>query len=190
MVAQPQSSITESRHTALATKAELPSTAPTTPKASAAAGDSSQSSTSSFWLIHPNSVAVPCAFAGTPKLLCLDDGVDTSSVISDVVVSAACPVDVLVASRVASEVNWMLYAQAGKGLEVHGAALPLTASRIFTIAVAQKPGQPYSMDVRCGVTTVWRPTRDPVTPSGTESSTQIQQSPEPTAKKLGNTPGF
>jgi len=68
--------------------------------------------------------------------------------------------DVLVTSRRGLENDWMVYAPAGKGAEVHGANLPLDTKRRLTVAAAQK-SEDVPPDVRCGVTTVWHSVREP-----------------------------
>ncbi len=47
----------------------------------------------------------------------------------------------------------------GKGLELHGVALPIEFKRAFTLAVANKTND-LPPDIRCGVTLTWRGMRD------------------------------
>ncbi|HEY5957363.1 MAG TPA: hypothetical protein VIV60_12445 [Polyangiaceae bacterium] len=114
----------------------------------------SQQSVAKFWQVAGNSFATGCKFAGTPKMQCLRERVDTRKVITDVLISSACPVDVMVASRAGLELDWLIYVPAGKGAELHGAALPLEPKRAFYVGIAQK-GDDVTPDVRCGVSTVW-----------------------------------
>jgi hypothetical protein len=109
---------------------------------------------STFWMVAGNTLASSCRFAGISRMQCLHDVIDSPKVVTDVIVSAACPVDVMVASRVALNFDWLVYAPAGKGVQAHGASLPLEPKHSFTVATAQK-GDDVPLDIRCGVTTVW-----------------------------------
>lgn len=107
-----------------------------------------------FWLPTGNTLAVACRFAGTPKMLCLIERIDSPRQVTDLIVSPACPVDVLVSCRHGLENDWVVYAPAGKGADIHGAALPITTRQSLTIAIAQKSDDALP-DIRCGVSAVW-----------------------------------
>jgi hypothetical protein len=57
-------------------------------------------------------------------------------------------------SQVERGFDWLVYAPAGKGAEVHGATLPLDEKHSITVAMAPKNDESM-LDVRCGVTTAW-----------------------------------
>lgn len=110
-----------------------------------------------FWLVENNVLASPCRFAGLPQMRCIHESVEEAKVITDVMISSGCPVDVMIASRAGLNFDWLVYAAAGKGAEVHAASLPLEAKRSISVAVSQlsTKGDAPTLDVRCGVTTVW-----------------------------------
>jgi hypothetical protein len=127
---------------------------------------------SRFFWVAGSGAASPCRFPGSPKMLCLREVANEAQIVSDVMVSAACPVDVVVASGQALDFDWMVYAPAGRGAEVHGAMLPLQSKHEFTVAIAQK-GDRTTLDARCGVTTVWyRDYRDSVAVDGAKTAEQ------------------
>jgi hypothetical protein len=99
--------------------------------------------------------AFVCKFVGTPRMLCVQEIVLSPKVVTDITISAACPVDVMVASRVGLNFQWLVYAPAGKGVEVHGASLPLELKQALTIGIVKKGADDVPLDIRCGVTTVW-----------------------------------
>jgi hypothetical protein len=88
-------------------------------------------------------------------MLCVHESVEVARIVSDIIVSPACPYDVLFASRHGIDLDWVTYAPAGKGAEVHGAALPLVPGRILTAGVSYV-SEDVTPDVRCGITVVWR----------------------------------
>lgn len=88
-------------------------------------------------------------------MLCLHESVETARIVTDIIVSPACPYDVLFASRHGIDLDWVTYAPAGKGAEVHGAALPLIPGRMLTAGVGYTKDD-VTPDVRCGITVVWR----------------------------------
>jgi hypothetical protein len=87
----------------------------------------------------------------------LHETIEHTTMITDIALSAACPVDVLVATRVQFNFDWLIYVPAGKRVQIHGANLPLTRTHTFTVAIASAPvgKEALPLDVRCGVTTVW-----------------------------------
>jgi hypothetical protein len=113
---------------------------------------------SKVWTIAGNSLATHCR----PKMHCIEAIIESPKVVTDVVVSSACPVDVMVSSQSAQGFDWLVYAPAGKGADVHGASFPLEAKRTFIAAMTQaktKNLEPL-LDVRCAITTVWHDARD------------------------------
>ena len=125
------------------------------------------SSETHFWTVAGNVLARPCRFAGTPRMLCIREPIHARKTVTDVMVSSACPVDVLVSSGQGLNVDWLVYAPAGRGAEVHGASLTLGAERALTVAIAPK-SEDTTLDIRCGVTTSWQddsPEREPPTPA-------------------------
>jgi len=114
-----------------------------------------KTSSSVFFMLAGNALASNCRFPGAPLMLCVHESVETPRIVSDIIVSPACPYDVLFASRHGIELDWVTYAPAGKGAEVHGAALPLVPGRILTAGVSYD-SEDVPPDVRCGITVVWR----------------------------------
>ena len=88
---------------------------------------------------------------------------------SDVIVPTACSSDVVVMGRIGIEPDWVIHASAGRGADVHGAALPLRAMHTLTVGVAYKSEDP-SPDLRCGVTVVWHPWLDDSKPQQAEAA--------------------
>ena len=121
-------------------------------------------SSSVFFMLAGNALASECRFPGAPKMLCLHESVETARVVSDIIVSAACPYEVLFASRHGIDLDWVTYAPAGNGAEVHGAALPLIPGHTLTAGVSYN-SEVVSPDVRCGITVVWRDTETPRVPA-------------------------
>lgn len=107
-----------------------------------------------FFMLAGNALAADCRFPGAPMMLCVHEAVETARIVSDIIVSPACPHDVLFASRHGIDLDWVTYAPAGKGAEVHGAALPLVPGRILTAGVSYA-SEDVTPDVRCGITVVW-----------------------------------
>lgn len=110
-----------------------------------------------FFMLAGNALASDCRFPGAPMMLCVHESVEVARIVSDIIVSPACPYDVLFASRHGIDLDWVTYAPAGKGAEVHGAALPLVPGRILTAGVSYT-SEDVNPDVRCGITVVWRDT--------------------------------
>ncbi len=108
-----------------------------------------------FFMLAGNALAADCRFPGAPMMLCVHESVEVARIVSDIIVSPACPYDVLFASRHGIDLDWVTYAPAGKGAEVHGAALPLVPGRILTAGVSYV-SESVTPDVRCGITVVWR----------------------------------
>jgi hypothetical protein len=113
----------------------------------------------SYFMVAGNGLVEKCRFVGTPKMLCLNENIDATKIISDVIVSSGCNSDVVVIGRVAIEPDWVVYVPAGRGADVHGASLPLRPGRTLTVGVAYKSEDP-APDMRCGVTVVWKPFDD------------------------------
>ncbi len=116
---------------------------------------SAKAPASVFFMLAGNALAADCRFPGAPMMLCVHESVEVARIVSDIIVSPACPYDVLFASRHGIDLDWVTYAPAGKGAEVHGAALPLVPGRILTAGVSYA-SQDVTPDVRCGITVVWR----------------------------------
>lgn len=108
-----------------------------------------------FFMLAGNALAGDCRFPGAPMMRCVHEAVETTRIVSDIMVSPACPYDVLFASRHGIELDWATYAPAGKGAEVHGAELPLIPGRTLTAGVGYTTND-ATPDVRCGITVVWR----------------------------------
>jgi len=134
-------------------------------------------SSSAFFMLAGNALAADCRFPGAPKMLCLHESVETARVVSDIIVSPACPYDVLFASRHGIDLDWVTYAPAGKGAEVHGAALPLVPGRLLTAGVSFDTDE-VAPDIRCGITVIWRDVEPKLLPA-----------PPRSAKLLGALPG-
>ena len=116
---------------------------------------STKAPASVFFMLAGNALAADCRFPGAPMMLCVHESVEVARIVSDIIVSPACPYDVLFASRHGIDLDWVTYAPAGKGAEVHGAALPLVPGRILTAGVSYT-SEDVTPDVRCGITVVWR----------------------------------
>jgi len=86
---------------------------------------------------------------------CVHEAVEITRIVSDIIVSPACPYDVLFASHHGIDLDWATYAPAGKGAEVHGAKLPLLPGRTLTAGVGYTTND-ATPDVRCGITVVWK----------------------------------
>ncbi len=114
-----------------------------------------QPSASAFFMLAGNALAAECRFPGAPKMLCLHESIETPRIVSDIIVSAACPHEVLFASRHGIDLDWVAYAPAGNGAAVHGAALPLIPGHTLTAGVSYA-SEEVAPDVRCGITVVWR----------------------------------
>lgn len=109
-------------------------------------------------------------------MLCVHEAVETPRIVSDIIVSAACPYDVLFASRHGIDLDWAAYAPAGKGAEVHGAELPLVPGRTLTAGVGYT-SENVTPDVRCGITVVWRDTETSRLAPAPSLGTQLPFSP-------------
>jgi hypothetical protein len=118
-------------------------------------GSPASSPSSVFFMLAGNALAGDCRFPGSPKMRCVHEDVETARIVSDISISAACPYDVLFASRHGIEFDWATYAPAGRGAEVHGAALPLMPGRTLTAGVGFINDE-APLDVRCGITVVWK----------------------------------
>lgn len=118
---------------------------------------------SSYYMVAGNGLAEQCRFVGTPKMLCLNELIEGTRTVSDVIVPSGCSSDVVVIGRIAIEPDWVVYASAGRGADVHGAALPLRPMHTLTVGVAYKSEDPPP-DLRCGITVVWRPWIDDSSP--------------------------
>lgn len=103
-------------------------------------------------------------------MLCAREVGESRKIVTDVMVSTACSADVLIASRHGLNFDWLVYAQAGRGVEVHGASLPLEEKHSLTVAIVPK-GEELNLDVRCGVTTAWH--------LDAHESTQVHTAGEP-----------
>jgi hypothetical protein len=108
----------------------------------------------SFWQFSGNNQLTRCRFPGTPMMLCTQEVTQARKIVTDVMVSTACSADVLIASRHRLNFDWLVYAPAGKGAEVHGASLPLEQKHSITVAIVPKNDE-VALDIRCGVTTAW-----------------------------------
>jgi len=108
-----------------------------------------------FLLIADGAVPSTCTFAGTPNMLCRHDTIERPKLLSDLWISAGCPVDVVVMGRQGQKLDWVIYAPAQKGAAVHGVRLPLERGRQLTIAASRRPDGTTPNDLRCGVTTIW-----------------------------------
>ena len=86
----------------------------------------------------------------------MNEFVESTRVISDIIVSSGCTSDVVVTGRMGIEPEWAVYVPTGRGADVHGASLPLRPGRTLTVGVAYKSEDP-TPDMRCGVTIVWQP---------------------------------
>jgi hypothetical protein len=122
------------------------------------AGESTPSSV--FFMLAGNALAGDCRFPGAPMMRCVHEAVETTRIVSDIIVSPACPYDVLFASHHGIDLDWATYAPAGKGAEVHGAALPLLPGRTLTAGVGYTTND-ATPDVRCGITVVWKDAVEP-----------------------------
>ncbi len=111
---------------------------------------------SNYYMVAGNGLAEQCRFVGTPKMLCMNEFVESTRVISDIIVSSGCTSDVVVTGRMGIEPEWAVYVPTGRGADVHGASLPLRPGRTLTVGVAYKSEDP-TPDMRCGVTIVWQP---------------------------------
>jgi len=109
---------------------------------------------STFFMLAGNALAADCRFPGAPKMVCLHESIETPRIVSDIIVSAACPYEVLFASRHGIDLDWVAYAPAGNGANVHGASLPLTPGHTLTAGVSYNTEE-VAPDVRCGITVVW-----------------------------------
>lgn len=138
------------RPTLIATSVAPPARSPLSAPVAATKAPSSV-----FFMLAGNALASDCRFPGAPMMLCVHESVETPRIVSDIIVSPACPYDVLFASRHGIDLDWVTYAPAGKGAEVHGAALPLVPGRILTAGVSYE-SENVTPDVRCGITVVWR----------------------------------
>lgn len=122
------------------------------------AGETTPSSV--FFMLAGNALASDCRFPGAPLMRCVHEAVETVRVVSDIIVSPACPYDVLFASHHGIDLDWATYAPAGKGAEVHGAELPLLLGRTLTAGVSYTTSDAMP-DVRCGITVVWKDAVEP-----------------------------
>jgi hypothetical protein len=98
----------------------------------------------------------PCDANGPPGATCVVQGLQVDAVVTDLVLSPACPYDVFVFSGSLADPRWLLWGGAGKGLSEHGAHLPIK-KRGFIVAGAVPPdawAEGEGPDLRCGVTWV------------------------------------
>jgi len=97
----------------------------------------------------------PCDANGPPGATCVVQGLPVDAVVTDLVLSPACPYDVFVFSGSLAEPRWLLWGGAGKGLSEHGTHLPIR-KRGFIVAGAavDKWAEGEGPDLRCGVTWV------------------------------------
>jgi hypothetical protein len=98
----------------------------------------------------------PCDANGPPGATCVVQGLPADAVVTDLVLSPACPYDVFVFSGSLAEPRWLLWGAAGKGLSEHGTHLPIK-KRGFIVAgaaVTDKWAEGEGPDLRCGVTWV------------------------------------
>lgn len=128
--------------------AGLSSAAPIAPATKAAPTQTS------FWQFSGSSQVTECRFPGTPRMMCVQEVTQARKIVTDVMVSTGCPADILIAGRHRLEFDWLVYAPAGRGAEVHGASLPLDEMHSITVAMNPKNSEAMT-DVRCGVTTAW-----------------------------------
>ena len=98
----------------------------------------------------------PCDANGPPGATCVVQGLAVDAVVTDLVLSPACPDDVFVFSGSLVDPRWLLFGAAGKGLSEHGAHFPIR-KRGFIVAGAV-PSDAWvegeGPDLRCGVTWV------------------------------------
>jgi hypothetical protein len=145
-----------------------------------AAPDVPGPSVSKVWMVFGNSLASTCKSAELPKMKCLEEVVEMPKIVTDVLVSSTCPVDIVVSSRVEHDFDWFVYAPAGKGANVLGASLPLGAKHVMAVAIG--PSIPRNEDV----TTVWHDLRNPSIPVGdkTPEEKAIDAIPDPPVRML------
>lgn len=108
-----------------------------------------------FFMLAGNALAGDCRFPSAPTMRCVHEDIEITRIVSDIIVSPACPYDVVFASRRGIDLDWATYAPAGKGAEVHGAQLPLLPGHTLTAGVGFVSDE-APPDVRCGITVVWR----------------------------------
>jgi hypothetical protein len=136
------------------------------------------SPSSVFFMLAGNALAGDCRFPGSPKMRCVHEDIETARIVSDISISAACPYDVLFASRHGIEFDWATYAAAGRGSEVHGAELPLIPGRTLTAGVGFINDE-APLDVRCGITVVWRDVSSPSPAHRPQPATPLTWAPSP-----------
>jgi hypothetical protein len=91
----------------------------------------------------------PCPPLFPEKTACLSQGFRGKTSVKQVLVSQACPNDVVISAgtpRMAT--RWLLWVPAGKGLDLREAGLPLTRYDSVTVGVVAASQFP---DARCGV---------------------------------------
>ncbi len=140
------------------------------------AGAAEQAPASVFFMLAGNALAGDCRFPGAPMMRCVHEDVETWRIVSDIIVSPACPYDVLFASRHGIDLDWATYAPAGKGAEVHAAELPLIPGRTLTAGVGYTTVD-ATPDVRCGITVVWRDVGDAQQPRGLRRESKLTFTP-------------
>jgi hypothetical protein len=64
-------------------------------------------------MLAGNALAADCRFPGAPKMVCLHESIETPRIVSHIIVSAACPYEVLFASRHGIDLDWVAYAPFG-----------------------------------------------------------------------------
>ena len=134
--------------------AAKPTLVATSPSALDLVAEGQAQPSSTFFMLAGNALAADCRFPGAPKMVCLHESIETPRIVSDIIVSAACPYEVLFASRHGIDLDWVAYAPAGNGANVHGASLPLTPGHTLTAGVSYNTEE-VAPDVRCGITVVW-----------------------------------
>jgi hypothetical protein len=129
-------------------------------------------------MLAGNALAGDCRFPGAPLMRCVHEAVEKPRIVSDIIVSPACPYDVLFASRNGIELDWAAYAPADKGVQVHAAELPLIPGRTLTAGVGYTTDN-ATPDVRCGITVVWRDWVGPQNPSLPRPPSKLTYNPAP-----------
>ena len=114
-------------------------------------------SESIFIMVAGNTRARACRHPKLANMLCLYRLVPSKRVVSDIIVSPACPSDVVVFAEVSeTEPAWLVFVPREHGVSIHGASLPVDDGEILTFGIDRAATEAESEpDIRCGVTLVW-----------------------------------
>ena len=104
-----------------------------------------------FVIVAGHQKARFCQFPGAGKMSCVHELVSTERWVDSILVSSACPFDVLVAGGMGVNSDWLVFSGRGQGTSVSGVSLPVTRGHFLTFGIDQSSAESLP-GVRCGIT--------------------------------------